>query len=69
MRLKTPLDLFARDMDKVSKFAIRFLDKYSAGGSGLEFAKDFGRFYITLQTRMRKEEGALYKGYINLKLD
>jgi hemerythrin-like domain-containing protein len=62
-RLKDTLDTFAKDMEAVSRGAVDFLNKHSTGGSDLEFARDFGRFYATLQLRMRKEENILYREY------
>ncbi len=64
--LKRTLDMFAKDMDEISKGALEFFDKYSTGGSGIEFAKDFGKLFGTLSTRIRKEETTLYKKYDEL---
>ena len=64
--LKSVLGMFARDMETISKEALSFIDKYSAGGSGLEFAKDFGRLYMNLSQRIRKEESSLYPEYDRL---
>jgi len=64
--LKRTLDLFAKDMDEISKAVLRFFDKYSKGGSGIEFAKDFGRLYGTLSQRISKEENIIYKRYDEL---
>lgn len=64
--LKRTLDLFAREMETISKEALHFLDKYLSGGSGLEFARDFGRLYMNLSQRIRKEEDILYPEYDKL---
>lgn len=64
--LKKTLSLFAQDMEGVSKAVLEFLNKYSSGGSGLEFARDFGKFYITLKIRIGKEESVLYKEFSRL---
>ncbi|MGX5175370.1 hemerythrin domain-containing protein [Aliikangiella sp. IMCC44653] len=61
--LKRTLDLFGKDMDKVSSAALAFFDKYAGGGSGLEFAKDFGLLIATLTQRIHKEENVLYEKY------
>ena len=58
--LKQTLDMFAKDMEVISKAALDFFDKYSTGGSGVEFAKDFGRLFATLSQRISKEENILY---------
>lgn len=64
--LKRTLDLFAREMETISKEALHFLDKYLSGGSGLEFARDFGRLYMNLSQRIGKEESILYPEYDKL---
>ncbi|MEE9430129.1 MAG: hemerythrin domain-containing protein [Melioribacteraceae bacterium] len=64
--LKQILETFITDMDIVSKSAIAFFDKYSEGGEGIEFAKDFGRLYITLSRRINKEESIIYEKYDEL---
>ncbi|WP_444996005.1 hemerythrin domain-containing protein [Aliikangiella sp. IMCC44359] len=61
--LKRILDMFAKDMDKISKDAMAFFDKYSNGGSGLEFAKDFGTLLAILSQRIHKEENIIYAKY------
>ena len=64
--LKKNLDIFARDMDEITKAAWEFFDKYSTGGSGIEFAKDFGRLYSVLSQRISKEERIIYEKYDEL---
>jgi len=61
--LKTTLDIFARDMDGISKAALGFFDKYANGGSGTEFGKDYGLLHAALAQRIRKEENTLYPEY------
>lgn len=65
-QLKSILDSFARDMESISKDVLEFFDKYSKGGSGIEFAKDFGRFSGILGVRIRKEENIIYAEYEKL---
>ena len=65
--LRRTLDTFAEDMNEISKAAYEFFDKYSTGGSGIEFAKDFGRLSATLSQRIRREERILYQTYDELK--
>lgn len=64
--LKRTLDVFARDMETVSKDVFLFFDKYSNGGSGMQFAKDFGHLYALLSHRISKEENILYPEYEKL---
>jgi len=65
--LKRTLDAFVMDMEGITKAALEFFEKYSKGGSGLEFAKDFGRLYAVLSQRIYKEENVVYKKYDELK--
>ena len=66
--LKSMLDTFARDMDSISAAALAFFDKYQDGGSGIEFAKDFGALYGALGNRIRKEETILYPEFDKLTI-
>ena len=61
--LKTKLDEFGKDMDKVSNIALYFFNRYSHGGSGFEFRLDFERLYESLKVRILNEESVLYKEY------
>ncbi len=65
--LKQTLDIFAKDMGEISKNVLGFFKKYSGGGSGLEFARDFGKLYATLFQRMSKERNIIYAKYDELK--
>lgn len=66
LSLKQTLEFFAKDMAGVSKNAIDFFDKYSRGDSGIEFAKDFGRLFAALKSRIRREEDIIYREYERL---
>ncbi len=61
--LKRNLEMYSKDMTGISKTALDFFEKYTFGGSGLEFAKDFGRLSASLSMRIYKEETYLYKTY------
>jgi hypothetical protein len=50
--LKTKLDEFGKDMDKVSNIALYFFNSYSHGGSGFEFKFACERFCSILKARM-----------------
>lgn len=65
-KLKRTLDVFAADMQDISRSALQFFQKYAAGGSGLEFAADFGKLVAALRQRIHKEENLLYVEYEKL---
>jgi iron-sulfur cluster repair protein YtfE (RIC family) len=61
--LKSTLDIFAKDMDKITQSVQAFFNKYEKGGEGLEFAKDIGNLISVLGSRIQREENALYPEY------
>lgn len=65
--LKQTLDIFAKDMDKITDQVLAFFNKYTNGGSGLDFAKDIGGLLSVLGTRIQREENTLYPEYDKLK--
>ncbi len=58
--LKRTLNTFAKDMESISKAALDFFEKYSGGGSGIDFASDYGRLMSALNSRIRREESIIY---------
>ncbi len=58
--LKNALDLFAMDMEDVSRVALEFFDKYSRGVSGKELQEEFERLIVALRNRIKNEEDILY---------
>lgn len=66
-KLTQILEIYANDMENISKFIFEFFDKYSKGGSGLSFAADFGKLFATLSNRIRREEEILYSEYEKLR--
>lgn len=64
--LKNILDTYADEMNGISRAALDFFDKYSSGGDGIEFAKDFGHLFGVLASRIRKEESIIYSKYDEL---
>ena len=65
-RLKTTLDLFAMDMDKVSSVVREFFEKYSEGAFDEEFPVEFENLLAAFKARVKNEEDALYKEYENI---
>ncbi len=66
--LKRTLEIYATDMNKISKAVLEFFEKYSYGDSGFEFSKDYGTLYTTLSLRIAKEETVIYKKFDDLNL-
>lgn len=67
--IKDTLELFAIDMENVSKTVREFFEKYSEGFSGVELDKlseDFENFFSALTKRICNEEDSLYEEYENL---
>ena len=71
VNLKRTLETFAKDMEEISKAALEFFEKYSDGGLGLEFGRDFGKFYGLLSLRISKEENIIFAKYdeLNQQID
>ena len=61
--LKNALDLFAMDMEDVSRVALAFFDKYSRGVLGKELQGEFERLIVALRNRIKNEEDILYEEY------
>ncbi|MDT8317125.1 MAG: hemerythrin domain-containing protein [bacterium] len=64
--VRRTLDVFAKDMEEISKTALSFFAKYSEGGESLEFAKELGRLVGALKNRIGREEDVLYAQYEKL---
>jgi hypothetical protein len=67
--IKDTLDLFAMDMENVSKSVLEFFEKYSEGFSGMdlkELSDDFENLLAALTKRIRNEEESLYEEYETL---
>ena len=64
--VKNTLDIFAKDMEEISKTALSFFAKYAQGGDSLEFAKELGRLLAALRNRIGREEDVLYAQYDKL---
>ncbi|MCP5006187.1 MAG: hemerythrin domain-containing protein [Planctomycetes bacterium] len=61
--LKNVLDLFAMDMENVSRAALEFFEKYSRGVLGKELQEEFESLFVTLSNRIWNEEDILYEEY------
>ncbi len=61
--LKDVLDLFAIEMDEVSKVAQGFFDKYYAGDVDEDFTREFEKFFASISKRIKDEENILYDEY------
>lgn len=64
--VKRTLDVFAKDMEEISKTALSFFAKYAQGGDSLEFAKEIGRLLGALKNRIGREEDVLYAQFDKL---
>ncbi len=67
--IKDTLDLFAIDMENVSKIVREFFEKYSEGFSGMdlkEISEDFENLLAALTKRICNEEESLYEEYETL---
>ncbi len=67
--IKDTLDLFAIDMENVSKIVREFFEKYSEGFSGIdikELSEDFENLLTALTKRICNEEESLYDEYETL---
>ncbi len=65
--IKDTLELFAMDMECVSKIVRDFFEKYSEEFSGAELTEDFDNLLAALTKRIRNEEESLYEEYETLK--
>jgi hypothetical protein len=63
--LHSTLDLFARDMERVTALAIQFFDKYDKVSTNNDFIQDVGTLIALLNFRISREETLLYKEYEN----
>ncbi len=61
--LKKEVDMFAMDLEYVSRVASEFFDKYSEGTLDEEFLTEFESLSAALSARIKNEEDALYQEY------
>ncbi len=65
--LQNTLELFAMDMENVSKIVRDFFEKYSEEFSGEELPEDFEKLFTSLSKRICNEEESLYEEYEYMK--
>ncbi len=65
-QLRGTLRIMAKDTAEITAAAIQFFDKYSKGGAGIAFAKDYGTLVSRLRLRVRREENTLFAKYVEL---
>ncbi len=61
--LKNVLDLFAMDMENVSRVVLEFFDKGPRGVLGKELQGEFESLFVALRERIKNEEDILYGEY------
>ncbi|MFV1975840.1 MAG: hemerythrin domain-containing protein [Candidatus Scalindua sp.] len=61
-KLKEELDIFAKDLENVSKVVLEFFDRFDKGVLGTRLLWDFETLIIVLRNRIMNEEIFLY-GY------
>ena len=68
--LRTTLDTFGQEMEKVSDFILDFYRKYSKNKiNKSDFPKDISIFITALKGRIMKEEIGIYKAYEKLETE
>ncbi len=60
------LDVFAKDMDEVTRTVLSFFRKYEKNPSAVDIPADFGRMVAVLKDRISREENVLIKEYARL---
>ena len=60
-KLKELLDVFAVDMENVSKVVMEFFDKYSEEVIDSAVTGEFGNLFAAFRNRIRNEEDILYE--------
>ena len=53
--LKPILKSFKNEMKEIADFCVNFFEKYSEGGGGVEFLRDFERLQSTIEARIVEE--------------
>ena len=66
VKLKEILDVFAMDMENVSRVAMDFFDKYSEDVIDSAVTDEFEQLFAAFRNRIRHEEDILYEEYEKL---
>ena len=59
---------YADDMDKISKFALEFFERFNQNILGADTASSFKLFFNTLMSRIVREERILFKEYDKIEV-
>ena len=65
-KLKELLDVFAKDMENVSRVVMDFFDKYSEDVIDSAVTDEFEQLFAAFRNRIRHEEDILYEEYEKL---
>jgi iron-sulfur cluster repair protein YtfE (RIC family) len=60
------LEGFSQNLEGITSYVEHFFEKYSKGGEGEEFDRDFGKLFTMLSTRIRREELILFNKYLEI---
>ncbi|MBS1258127.1 MAG: hypothetical protein MAG551_01180 [Candidatus Scalindua arabica] len=66
-KLKELLDVFAKDMENVSRVVMDFFDKYSEEVVDSAVTEEFDHLFATFRNRIRHEEDLLYEEHERMK--
>jgi DUF438 domain-containing protein len=66
-QLKTTLNIFAKDMDDISKEAVEFFKETALNKEGKDLIKSFAHFYTRIKLKIRREENILYPEFEKCK--
>ncbi|HZD60859.1 MAG TPA: hemerythrin domain-containing protein [Anaerolineae bacterium] len=66
LQLQRTIELFIRDKEKLLLAIAQFLDKYSEGGSTVDFKRDFNRLSIILGAHIKREEEIIFSECRNI---
>ncbi len=62
-KLKEELEVFAKDLDSITRVVFGFFDRHDKGVLGAKLLTDFETLFMVLRNRMWNEENFLYGEY------